>query len=402
MTCTPTITVRKSSNTTTTGGMFQPSTATVTLVVDYCGECTGENEAPPDTPFQVLEDVNGTYWDILMGRPLAEIDQSTGDRTAWLQAFSADMTYQEVSDVNTGTKDYAYYYVKNFTCQQVADGHPGLWEIIINVAMLKTDSGEQYPHCSVDIQTSTRMASAWRLGPGEGNDIFKVPTTNTTTTGPMMGSLDASGGFWKPENWRGQVSAYQDVNGFDIDINGNPMSVAIEQIRYTISFVVRRPYIGFLSDNSISTVETNTTWDEWVSNASCYVNKRNDSILFGYRPGELLCESINVTPIDEQFSKASITLTWDEWGHFDQQIWSPGGGQLGGLSDQSYSYSGTKDRFIRTALAVFWTTSYQEAFRVAGMSGLMPMAVYSIADAAISGSECYYPYTPGEGEGGGG
>jgi hypothetical protein len=389
MTCTPTITVRKSSNSTSTGGLFQPSTATVTLVVHYCNSCTG-GSIPPETPFQVLEDVNGTYWDIVVGRPLAEID-ANGNRTAWLQAYSADMTFQDVADVNAGTKDYAYYYVKDYSCRQILEGDPGLWEISINVSMMKVDSAAQYPHCSVDIQTTSRMASAWRLGPGTGTDVLKVPTTNATATGPMMGSLNA-GGFWEPKNWRGQNSTYQDVNGFDIDINGNPMSVAIEQIRYTISFVVRRPYIGLISSSAISTIETNSTWDEWVGNAGCYVNKRNDTTMFGYRPGELLCEAINVTPIDEQFSKASIVLVWDEWGHFDQQIWSPSG-RLGGLSDQSYSYTGgATDRFIRTALAVFWTTSYQEAFRVVGMSGAMPMGVYSIADAAISEPDCHYTY----------
>ncbi len=390
MTCIPTITVRKNSNETKTGGLFEPSTATVTLVVHYCNACSG-GALPPDTSFQVLEDVNGTYWDIVIGRPLAEID-AQGNRTPWLEAYSADMTFQDVSDVNAGTKDYAYYYVKNYSCRQILDGDPGLWEITINVSMMKIDSAAQFPHCSVDIQTTARMASAWRLGPGSGADVLKVPTTNVTATGPMMGPLNANG-FWEPKYWRGQLSTYQDVNGFDIDINGNPMSVAIEQIKYTISFVVRRPYIGLLSNTGIATIDTNDSWDEWVGNAGCYINKRNDTDLFGYRPGELLCEAINVTPIDEQFSKASIVLSWDEWGHFDQQIWAPNGA-LGALSDQAYDYPGQPalDRFIRTAFAVFWTTSYQEAFRVTGMSGLMPMAVYSIADAAITAPDCHYDY----------
>jgi len=388
MTCTPTITVRKSSNATSTGNLFQPSMATVTLVVSYCNACT-EGSSPPDTPFQVLEDVNGTYWDIVVGRPLAEIDGS-GVRTAWLQAYSADMTFQDVSDVNAGTKDYAYYYVRDYNCRQMVMADPNVWEIVVNVAMMKIDNAEQFPHCSVDIQTSTRMASAWRLGPGTTSDPFKVPTTNVTATGPMMGSLNADG-FWEPKYWRGQDSNYQDIGGFDIDINGNPMTVAIEQIRFTISFVVRRPFIGFIPTTGTSVIQTNSSWDEWVGNAACYVNKRNDVAMFGYRPGELLCEAINVTPIDEQFSKASIVLAWDEWGHFDQQIWSPNG-QIGELSDQAYTYpGGSADRPIRTAIATFWTTSYHEAFRVAPMSGLMPMAVWSIADAAISEPACYYP-----------
>jgi hypothetical protein len=362
----------------------------VTLVVNYCNQCP-EGSSYPDTPFQVLEDVNGTYWDIVIGRPLAEIN-GTGVRTAWLQAISADMTSQDIVDVNAGTKDYAYYFVKDYSCRQILEGAPGLWEISINVSMLKIDNGQQFPHCSVDVQTTTRMASAWRLGPGTGTDVFKVPTTNATATGPMMGSLNANG-FWEPKNWRGQLSTYQDVNGFDIDINGNPMSVAIEQIRYTISFVVRRPYIGYLQSSGTASIQTNTTWDEWVSNAGCYVNKRNDTTMFGYRPGELLCEAINVTPIDEQFSKASLVFMWDEWGHFDQQIWSLNGA-LGALNDQAYRYpnSAPLDRVLRTALGVFWTTSYHEAFRVVGIEALMPLNVFQIAEAAIKEPDCYYDY----------
>jgi len=386
MTCTPEITVRKSSNATATGGLFQPSTATVTLVVNYCNACT-EGSFPPDTPFQVLEDVNGTYWDIVVGRPLAEIDAS-GIRTAWLQAYSADMTYGEVVDVNAGNKDYAYYYVRDYYCRQIEPANPGLWEITINVSMMKIDNAEQYPHCSVDIQTTSRMASAWRLGPGYTLDPFKVPTTNTTGTGPAMGTL--ADGFWEPKNWRGQVSGFQDVKGFDVDANGNPTTVAVEQIRYSISFVVRRPYLGFVPASGTSAFQTNESWDEWVTNAQCYVNKRNDATMFGYQPGELLCQEINVEPIDEQFSRATLVLVWDEWGHFDQNIWAEGG-KVGALSDQSYSATGTKDRILTTAFAVFWTTSYQEAFRVTSMSDLMPMGVWSVAEAAITAPVCYYP-----------
>lgn len=398
MTCTPDITVLKSSLATRTGGLFQASTATVTLVVNYCGQCTGEGEAPPDTPFQVLEDVNGTYWDIVVGRPLAEID-AQGNRTAWLQAYSADMTQGEVMDVNSETIPYAYYYVKDYSCRQMPSGNPGLWEITVNVAMMKIDNSEQFPHCSVDVQTGSRMASAWRLGPGGSTDIFKVPTTNTSGTGPSMGTI--ADGYWEPKNWRGQVAAYQDVNGFDVDENGNPVSVAVEQIRYVISFVVRRPYLEFIPVTGASTFKTNESYVEFVTNAQCYVNKRNDTEMFGFPPGSLLCESINVSAIDEQFSKVSLTLVWDEWGHFDQNIWAEGG-NVGGLSDQWYSTTGTIDRVMTTAFAVFWTTSYHEAFRVASMSDLMPQAVWSVAEAAITAPVCYYPAGTGFGEGGGG
>ena len=388
MTCTPTTTILKSSIKNRTGGSFQPSTGTVSLLVDYCGACTAP-DVPPDVPYQVLDDVNGVSWDIMVGRPLAQID-GAGVRTPWLTAYSADMTYQDFLDVNAGTKDYAYYYVKDYECRKVEDGQPNLWQIDINISMMTVESGERYPHCSVEIATSTRMARAWRLGPGSGTDKFKIPTTNITATGPNMGSL-ATNGYWEPKAWRGQVAAYQDVEGFDVDINGNPMTVAIEQVRYTLSFVVRKPYLGLVPATGASTLSTNTTWDEWVKNAPCYVNKRNDTELFGFRPGELLIENISSSQINEQFNRVSMTFSWDEWGHFDQQIWG-GDGTVGSLSDQNYVGAGTVDRPILTAFAVFWTTSYHEAFKVSTMSGLLPMAVFSIADDAFEAPTCAYSY----------
>ena len=383
MTCTPVITVLKSSNATMTGGLFQSSTAKVTLVVDYCNACA-EGSFPPDTPFQVLEDVNGTYWDIVVGRPLAEID-SSGIRTAWLEAYSADMTYNEIQQVNAGSKFYARYYVRDYSCRQIPSGHPGLWEIEINIAMMKIDNADQIPHCSIDIQTSSRMASAWRLPPGDSTDLFKEPTTNLSGTGPSLGTL--ANGYWEPKNWRGQIALYQDVGGFDVDENGNPTTVAIEQIRYQISFVVRKPRKEFIPATSF---HINDAYEEWVINAQCYVNKRNDSQLFGFAPGTLLCESIDSSSIDEQFSKVTMTLAWDEWGHFDQNIWAEGG-NVGALSDQSYSKTGTKDRIMTTAFAVFWTTSYHQAFEVSQMPNLLPYQVWEMAEKAISPPTCYYP-----------
>lgn len=389
MTCTPTISILKSSISNVIGGSFQPSTATVSLIVDYCGACA-DPDLPPSRHYQVMEDVAGS-WDIVVGRPLAQID-GAGVRDPWISAYSGDMTYQEVVDVNAGTKDYAYYYVKNYQVKLVEDGgQPGVWRIDINLSMMTTEDSNRYPHCSVDVQTTSRMASAWRMGPGTSTDPFKIPTTNITATGPLMGSIN--NGHWEPKYWRGQVAAYQEVGGYDIDLNGNPMSVAIEQIRFTVSFLVRKPYLDLMGSGvgpPTGTLQINTTWEEWVQNAPCYVNKRNDSEMFGFRPGELLCESISSGEINEQFNKVTIVFSWDEWGHFDQQIYG-GEGTLGGLSDQNYAIAGTIDRPMATAFSIFWTTSYHEAFRVVGMSGLFPMGVWSIAEDAFKAPTCYYP-----------
>jgi|TARA_R110000796_G_scaffold26739_2_gene73955 hypothetical protein len=392
MTCTPIVTILKNSTNTTTGGIFQSSRATVTLLVNYCGACE-VGSSPPDVPYQVLEDINGTSWDIVVGRPLAEID-GAGVRSAWLTAVSADMTLAEVTAVNAGTKEYAYYYVTDYRCQKVEAGDPNLWSIIINVSMMTVENSHRYPHCSVDIQTQSRMASAWRMGPGPATKPFKIPTTNISGTGPSMpgatSGTDLPHGRFDPKFWRGQVSAYMDVEGSDIDINGNPMAVAIEQIKHSVSFVARKPYLGYIPPTGFAAFEKNTGWTDWVQGASCYLNKRNNAEMWGYGVGELLCDSVTVSDIDEQFSRVTLTFTWDEWGHFDQQIWSEGG-KLGGLSNQTYEYVGTKDRLILTAFAVFWTTSYHEAFNVAELNAQMPMAVWSVAVAAFNKPTCYYP-----------
>ena len=418
MTCNPEITILKNSTNTNTGGILQQSTATVTFLVNYCGACE-EGTFPPDVPYQVLEDINGTSWDIVVGRPLAQIDPDTFTRTPWLKAYSADMTAAEVASVNAGDKPYAYYYVTNYSCNLVEPANPDVWLLTVNLAMMTVENSSRYPHCTVNIETVSRMARAWRIGPGTSSSPFKVPTTNVGTgvTGPFLPPhttlTDPPSGRYDPKAWRGQVSGSMDVFGSDIDINGNPMSVAIEQIKhsitavltamrpastaaassgmpFSITFVARKPYLGLIPATGADAFYKNTGWVDWAQSASCYLNKRNDATMWGYLEGELVCDSVSVSDINEQFSQVTLTFTWDEWGHFDQQMWSDSG-TLGGLSNQNYVQTGTVDRPIETALAVFWTTSYHEAFNVAEINAKLPMAVWSVATEAFYKPTCYYP-----------
>ena len=369
MTCVPVIRIKKGSWDTRNGGVFAASTGRVTLIVDYCGTDAEEGCTQDDWPergTQVVNEVGfptNLRWDIRIGRPLQYYNGSAW--VLWQSSFTADQTAAEIT-----ANEINGWVVKSFTARQVNNASNGLWEIDIELSLMTLDQGEQFPHMSVDITTQSRLARAYRGGSG-----LLIPTRNATGSGPVIGT--PASGYFEPINWRNGVKADMDCGGYRLDINAQPVTLAIEQRRIAISFVIRKPYI----DNTATTNNFvyNEMWEKWGQDATQYLNKRNETTLFGYDPGELLIESINVSSIDDQFSRCELVLLWDEWGHFDQSAWGLDG-TVPDLDEQTMAAS--PDRPILVAETVFWTTSFHETFTLSTTD--FPKNVWDLASIAIT------------------
>ena len=372
MTCTPAISVKKGSWDTQDGGLFATSSATVVLTVDYCGSDVAEGCTEADWPDRGAAVVSyigyqpNNLWDIRIGRPLSYYDG--GVWNTWIDTFTADQTAAEIA-ASPSTK--SGWIVKSVSTRQVNAGHKGLWEVTINLSSMTLQSTGQYPNMSVDVTTQTRLARAFRAG-----STLLVPTTNTGASGPKIGTV-ASGSF-DSTNWRNGLAATMDVVGIRLDINAQPVTIAVEQKRIAISFVIRKPYIG--DDPTVDTIYKNSMWTTWAINGSDKLNKRNEAALFGYGIGELVCESVNISSIDDQFSRCEVVLLWDEWGHFDQNAWGING-TVPDLSDDP-GMAVSPDRPVTVANTVFWTTSFHESFTLATTD--FPRDVWDVASIAIT------------------
>jgi hypothetical protein len=168
-------------------------------------------------------------------------------------------------------------------------------------------------------------------------------------------------GFFNPAGWRDGTKATMDCLGGRLDVNAQPVTIAIEQTRFAISFILRKPWIDF--DPTSNLVFSNLMWTKWAINGYQTLNKRNKDALFGFGVGELVCDGVNISSLDAQFSRCEVSLVWDEWGHFDQSAWGIDG-TVPDLNDDPLQ-SASPDRPVLVAETVFWTTSYHEAFELA-------------------------------------
>jgi hypothetical protein len=303
----PTVSVTKPSGNLAFGGMFQPSMRVIELAVDYCGETT------PSSLQDVIDGLEQNQnWAIAIGRPLGEPPTGFGAYNQFEIGTPADQTSAETTK--------RPFVVQSYT-GLLDPGSNNVWRISIVLTLLvrNINDAEDFPgrnHSSVSITSQTRGVRAYRIGkmvPYSG-----TPAADHELMTPQM--------TWNATNERFDntwiTCSNDDIGGESVDINGEPLSMPIEQTSITLSFVIREPYYASYSDVSRT---TNAMWTKWGKNPSEHLNKRNTTTLFGYDVGRLVVTAVNVTPLDMEFRRVDITLVDDEWYHFDQMPWSTAG-----------------------------------------------------------------------------
>lgn len=341
----PTVSVTKPSANLTFGGMFQPSQRVIELAVDYCGETT------PSSLQDVIDGLERNQnWAIAVGRPLGQPPTGIGTYNQFEIGTPADQTSAETTD--------RPFVVQSYT-GRLDPGSNNVWRISIVLSLLVrniTDDGD-FPgrnHSAVSITSQSRSVRAYRIGKMVPYDA----------TGPNAGELMTPEMSWNGTNgrfdntWITCQGTDDDIEGDGVDINGEPLSMPIEQTSITLSFVIREPYYATYSDLSRT---TNAMWTKWGKNPSQHLNKRNTTTLFGYDVGRLVVTAVNVTPIDMEFRRVDITLVDDEWYHFDQMPWSFAG-TVPELAANCDDPTPGVDLVVWNNKYVFWITPIVEGF----------------------------------------
>ena len=292
----PTVVVTKNSNNLNHGGMFEPNTRTLELAVDYCGAAV----STPASLQLVINDLETLGWAISVGRPFAKPAQGLNPADRFELGRPADQTASESTLLP--------YVVKSY--RGVMDGGSNkVWRISVDITLVtrNINLAEDFPgrnHSAVSISAQSRSTRAYRAG----------------ATLPTM--------TWDPSQDPGRFTntwitcGQDDIGGDPIDINGEPLSMPVEQTSIVLSFVIREPYY---SNYNSSTRTTGSMWTTWGKNPRRHLNSRNSEVLFGYQVGRLVVTDVTVTPLDMEFRRVDITLLDDEWYHFEQMPWSTAG-----------------------------------------------------------------------------
>ena len=272
-------------------GMFSPTTRTINLAVDYCDETTKRTSVQ-----DVLGDMMtaGAGWSIAVGRPLGMPPNGVGAYNQFELGYPANRTSAEESQVP---------FIVQSISGELDRSSNEVWRIrvVISLMIRNITPGdfEGRNHSAVSITSESRGVRAYRT-----NATLPALTWNETD--------DRFDNTWI-------TCGPDDIGGDSLDINGEPLTMPIEQTSIVLSFVIREPFYTSYS----ATVRTvDAMWVTWGRNPSSHVNKRNSTVLFGYPIGRLVVTNVSVTPIDMEFRRVDVTLVDDEWYHFDQMPWS--------------------------------------------------------------------------------
>ena len=286
------VSVTKESGNLENPGMFSPSTRTIHLAVDYCDVAAANKRTSVQ---EVTYDMMNEGWAIAVGRPLGmPIVPATSPATynQFEFGYPANRTDAESTTVP---------FVVQSISGELDRSSNEVWRIrvVISLMIRNMTPGdfEGRNHSAVSITSESRGVRAYRTNATLPTMTWSSPRfTNTwITCGP------------------------DDIGGDPLDINGEPLTMPIEQTSIVLSFVIREPFYTS-ADATVRTVDA--MWATWGRNPSSHVNKRNSTVLFGYEIGRLVVTNVSVTPIDMEFRRVDVTLVDDEWLHFDQMPWS--------------------------------------------------------------------------------
>ncbi len=348
----------------TSPGLFQASTLRLSFRVDYSQ--IASTSAIAGKLSDVLADMHAQNYQLYIGRAVALGGvPSPSPLVAYPGLYAADATDGESSIVEP-------WIVRSMSGSTVP-GSTWIWHVDVDLSLVGYQNAYERIQASVVASSGTRVAQAFRLGDlnllTDDTAEPKLGAVSSPTPLPgQCGSVTATTGSYDQSNWITYDKATMDVGGEEVDINGQPIGVPIEQLNYTLQFVIRKPNFGSGSEiipggpaspSGYGTRVVGCMWSLWGIYPQWILNKRNRTALFGYEPGELVCTSVTHTPIDDEFILCSVTLTWDEWGHCDQVPWG-----FNGSIPPTAEKGATGDRAILNADTVYWMNPHQESFNI--------------------------------------
>ncbi len=285
---------RISSRSTSVAGLFQPTTVTVNLTVNYCGD-----EVVPTSPNAVIFELQDAGYVIEINRPYGRPVE--GGTETPIVGFSASGACESGSDG---------FEVTAYSARRDPNSRNVFYVDIVNQMV----EYQQYNHATVTISPGQRMARAWRVRP----DIPELEE-------------DGSNGYTLDlvPRYADNTLNSGDIEGQKVDINLQPISIPLWETTYRLSFVSRRPYYS-TAGASAQTIDN--IYSYWTSgNVSTSLGKRLKTTNGTLAPiGSLfraVGRNISITPIVGTWVRVDYEFTQDEWNHLEQFPFSVGGVQ---------------------------------------------------------------------------
>lgn len=192
------------------------------------------------------------------------------------------------------TESELAYEVSSFSSSRVP-GSRSVWEVVAELKFLEAipDRG----HTLVTKTTRQRTAQAWRSNPF----VDGSPDTTIFYGGDPLGPVALS---------------CSEIGGLRVDVNGQPMSLLLDQHVMTISFVVRAPFVEPVTN----TITTSGAWTYWTTgDGASMVGNRNNETFFGWPAYSLLVDAVDLQQIeDTTFHRVNVTMVHDQWWHLEQ------------------------------------------------------------------------------------
>lgn len=184
------------------------------------------------------------------------------------------------------------------------------------------------PLIRITVAARTRTARAWRIdSPGETSGAVTDPELAYVTDTVIVATPPATGQSFSVSPWKSS----EDISGVRVDINGQPVALRIPQRVITLEVVRRGSYHSWTDAAVSRPLYTNAGEDKkklsrylWKMNQGDFEavpGARNTAAFLGYGVGELLLDSVSVTPVMDPGGFKLVTYVFiaePDWKHAEQ------------------------------------------------------------------------------------
>ena len=328
----PDVIERISSRSTSVPGLFQPTTITVNLTVNYCGD-----ETVPTSPNSVIYDLQEAGYVIEINRPYGspttEGDPPTPATLTPITGYSASTTCP--GDELVGPEGFE---VISYSARRDTNSRNIFYVDIVNQMV----EYQLYNHAMTTVSPGQRIARAWRVRP-------TLPTLEEDTTG---GTDNGYTEDLVPQYADDSLNS-GDIEGQKVDVNLQPISIPLWETGYTLSFVTRRPYYATAGATTQTVDPVYSYWTE--GNASTSVGKRlrttNGNISAIGASLRAVARNISIVPIVGTWVRVDFDFSQDEWDHLEQIPFSVKGVQP--IDTERFSESATGFKMLSASKVGF-------------------------------------------------
>jgi hypothetical protein len=316
----------------TRGGLFQPTTITVRIVVQMlCNESGSLTAFDPDA---VKYKMQAAGFVMEVGKPFGfagythPILADTTLATGYTASAGAVNTVEgfEVTSIR-GTRD---------------TNSANIYYFDIESAIVE----QQYlNHAEISLQPQARQTRGFRVNADR-------PTLASTTTGLVDDVLT-------------DYTLSSDINGTAVDFNTQPITLTLAGTQLILSCVVRSPYFLKATDTALT---VSPIWAFWTygNGAGATGARWADSNglmpdLSGYRDYEPIVEGVSFTKIVGTFHRMDIVLRIDEWYNLEQIPFSVDG-TIPPTSARHQGGTGANQFKITEAKGVAWIDPHPRTF----------------------------------------